>query len=69
VNFLGNKEKTRVSIAATKGLGNSHFLLVTEKATRNRSSELSYYEVIIPARKESDFFSNIRIPMYVARLQ
>ena len=62
VNFLGTADST-IDVVAMKGLGTSHYLLVNEKLNNETTSELSYYEVIIPARKDSDLFSNLRVPM------
>jgi hypothetical protein len=36
-------------------------VLVEKNAT---SSDVSYFEITIPQRKESDFLSNFRVPMY-----
>lgn len=63
VNFIGPREQTSVKLVAVKGLGSSHYILVTENSNDINSSELSYYEIIVPAKKESDFLSNFRIPM------
>ena len=67
LNFLGNRSDSIIDISVTKGLSNSHFILVQENDLYNDKSNLAYYEIMLPIKKDGgdDFMQNFRFPMYL----
>ncbi|CAD8188836.1 unnamed protein product [Paramecium octaurelia] len=63
IDFFKQIKGQQVVLQSIKGSGASHYLLTRE--VQNDHELISYYEITMPQKKDTDIFSNFRFPIII----